>query len=216
MKTPRDPAPGWKSDPRNKRRLRYWDGQGWTERSAPTRRETADKFVAFEEGGAEKPPAVSIQHRTPPPPRTPKPPDPVPAPTNPGVLATYAGFLAVIVGSFGPWTQDIIKELGYVPSPYVASAIAVIAIASLTIYLFGKGERWRDFVGGLAGVTLANVGVAIWEITHFSDDYPRVAVDPTIGWGLWLTAAGCLIALAGMAYVYYGPRSAKTGSEPSA
>ncbi len=217
MRTPRDLNPGWKSDPRNERRLRYWDGREWTERSAPTRRETAEKFVTFEEGGAEKPPAVSIQHRTPDPaPRPPKVPDPVPAPTNPGVLATFAGILAVIVGSFGPWTEKVVMNLAVVSSPWVTAGFGGVAIVCLSIYLLGGKERWRDFAGGLVAVTIVNAGFSIWKITHFSDDYPRVAVDATIGWGLWLVLAGALVALAGSIYAQYGPKTAKASSEASA
>ncbi len=206
-KVPRDPDPGWKSDPRNRSRLRYWDGGAWTSRSLATAPEIAATFAAFEEGASVEPPPIRIEPRSLPAPRPRKAPDPVPLVTHPGVLLISCGLLLTLVGAFGPWTEQLIADRAFLATePWVSGAFSAISLVCLAFYLRGRGERWKGSVTGLNGVMLVQCVLTIIEIRRFPGDHPRLDVDPTIGWGLWLTLAGVVVVTAGLLYLHFRPQ----------
>jgi len=168
--------------------------------------------VAFEDGSTVRPPAIKVEQKPLPPSRPRKAPGPVPKVTHPGVLMIVLGVLAVLAGAFGPWTSQLLLDRAVLAGdPWATVAFSVICLVCLAAYLRGMGEGWKNTIAAFTGMILAQSVITIVDIRQFPGDHPRLDADPVIGWGLWLTLAGGILVLIGLAYMHLRPQQPSHG-----
>lgn len=114
--------------------------------------------------------------------------------------ATIAGFLLLVIGVFGPWATISVGALGIDVSTNgmdhkgdVVLILALVGIAAIAAYAFTsvKIEERMLMWGLVAGVVLIDLLVVL----DFLDIQTTDGVG--IGWGLWLTILGAILATAG-------------------
>ena len=159
------PPAGWHDDPHDPTSLRYWDGIAWTEQRAP-------KFAPASAPAPAVTPSSTWE--------------------SPRILVA-AGAAAVIFGSLMPWVS-ISTGFGSITKNGIEGdgVITLIAGAVVLVLVFvGK------YVGSLIVSALATA-LLIFEIVDVNraiDDIDSDFATASVGWGLWLSTVGAVIAL---------------------
>lgn len=112
--------------------------------------------------------------------------------------ATIAGFVVMIVGVFGPWATlsaigiDLSTD-GFDHKGDIVLILSLAGLGAIGAYAFTnvKIEERMLMWGLVAGVVLIDLLV----ILDFFDIMPEDGVG--VGWGLWLTIGGAIVATAG-------------------
>lgn len=162
------PPAGWHDDPHDPTSFRYWDGSAWTAQRAP-------KF-------------------------TPAPPGPAP-----GLAATVrstweaprilvaAGATAVILGSLMPWVS-VSTGFGSISKNGIEGDGVISLIAGAAVLVLVVVGR---YLGSLivSALTTALLVFEIVDVNRAIDDIGSDFATASVGWGLWLSAVGAIIAL---------------------
>lgn len=192
-KIPRDPEPGWKSDPRNRARLRYWDGKRWNWQSVATSPETAAKFEAYEAGSADEPPAIRLEQGVLP--RAPASPhfmSHVPSWINPGVSIAFIGMALTLVGAFSTWTNPVLVQRWALDwDADIIKVITILGAIGFLLFMRGLGMWWKFATYGACAITI----FLCWTSVDIIRD---ARIEASVEAGLWATLAGAVVTFIGL------------------
>ncbi len=112
-----------------------------------------------------------------------------------GLIAGLAGFVALAVGSVGPWVDAVFASVSGAHGDGVLTLIAA-GLGALTLLFGSAGGAVFAVLMGIAGL-----GVSIFDIVHVSDKLSQATIDgvqvASVGWGLYVCAAGAVLAIIG-------------------
>lgn len=130
------PPPGWYDDPARSGRLRYWDGQAWTDRLADRPAHAADQ------GGPSVPQPSVPQHGEPQPGQA--------QPAPPGQVRRHAvprGRRAADGTPLAPWWRRL---LAWIIDQAICTVLALPATAAILAVRWDTLQQWSDAVQAAA------------------------------------------------------------------
>jgi hypothetical protein len=193
----------WLADPTHRHHYRYWDGTRWTDHVADDGVVGHDPVVG--------PPPASAPGTAAPSPATSAPATWASAPTaartwewRPAAVALLVGAVLAGIGSVGPWievTAGVFSRTfngtgdGRDGTITLVAALAILVVALVTASTTARSGT--VVIAVLAGLVVAGTGITdAIDVSKRASELSDVNrfVDARVGWGLWLTIAGGVIA----------------------
>ena len=129
---------------------------------------------------------------------------PATALTLPKIFTGLAAIITII-GSFSPWVS-VTSVFGQINASGTQGDRVIALIAGVVMFLgLALTRRWRvvgQAVAGLAALTVFGVGA--YDLVNVSSkvaDYHNKYAAVSVGWGLWATLVGGVLALASLVFV---------------
>ena len=118
--------------------------------------------------------------------------------SRPLPVVPLVGIALLVLGAIGPWVtvEDLpeVSESGLESDGVITLALALIAGALLLVYRNRPGKRAAIGAGICALLALV---ISIIDVSDVSGT-SVLGIEPSVGWGLWLTLVGSIVLLAGV------------------
>lgn len=116
---------------------------------------------------------------------------------NRSLMLPLAAIALIVIGAFGPWvTVDGLAEVnesGLESDGVITLALALIAGALLAIYRNRMTRGVKIGIGICAVLALVISIIDVLDVTGTE----VLGIEPSVGWGLWLTLVGSILLVAG-------------------
>jgi hypothetical protein len=113
-------------------------------------------------------------------------------------VVPLVGIALIVIGAIGPWvTVDGIAEInesGLESDGVITLPLALIAGALLLAFRNRMGRGAKIGIGICAALCLIISIIDVQDVAGTS----VLGIEPSVGWGLWLTLAGSIVLVAGI------------------